>query len=191
MCWWQRLTDTIPNIRTHVKEHQTLFQALRIPKWVFLAIIVHMGHNICDRLRDYWTRTQQFFAPFYLNTMTWDHFLHILLHYLHFTDNDKVIDNNDRLWKIKEFFDILNGVYSKFYNPSEHLATDQVTVLFKVKVAFKQYIPKIHKHLGIKIYKLCDISWLHIWHGCVVSEGQKMGHKTWQWSMLLWNKWEG
>jgi hypothetical protein len=51
---------------------------------------------------------------------------------------------------------MLNVAYSKFYNPSEHLAIDEVIVLFKGKVAFKQYIPEKHKRFGIKIYKLCD-----------------------------------
>jgi len=40
-------------------------------------------------------------------------------------------------WKIREVLDILNVVYSKFYNPSEHMAIDEVTVLFKEKGAFK------------------------------------------------------
>jgi hypothetical protein len=115
--------------------------------FLFLAVIVQTGHNTCDRLRDYQTRTEQFFSPFYGNT-TRDRFLHILLHYLHFTDNDtkpNMNDNNyDRPCEIRQVYDILNTVYSKFYNLSEHLAPDQVTVLSKAKVAFQQYIPKKH-----------------------------------------------
>jgi hypothetical protein len=127
--------------------------------FLFLAITVQMGHDIHDRLRDCWTRTEQFFALFYPNTMTRDHFLHILC-YLHFTDNDKEIDHNDvnydRLWKIREIFNILNVAYSKFYNPSKHLVIDEVIVLFKRRVVFKHYIPKKYKQFGIKIFKLCD-----------------------------------
>jgi len=44
----------------------------------------------------------------------------------------------------------------KFYNPSEDLAIDEVTVMFKGRVIFRQYIPKKHKHFGVKIYKLCN-----------------------------------
>jgi len=41
-------------------------------------------------------------------------------------------DNNyDRLWKIITLFDQINNTYAKFYSPSEHLAVDEVTVLFK------------------------------------------------------------
>ena len=42
--------------------------------------------------------------------------------------------------------------------PLEHLAVDEVTVKFKGRVIFRQYIPKKRKHFSIKIYKLCDES---------------------------------
>jgi hypothetical protein len=53
---------------------------------------------------------------------------------------------------------MLSVAYSKFYDPSEHLAIDHVMVLFKGKVAIKQYVPNTHKHFRIKIYKLCDMT---------------------------------
>jgi len=40
------------------------------------------------------------------------------------------------------------------YNPTEHLAVDEVIVLYKRRVVFRQYVPKKHKRFGIKIYKL-------------------------------------
>jgi hypothetical protein len=46
-------------------------------------------------------------------------------------DKDKEVDKNgdnfERLWKIRESLDILQVVYSKVYNPSEHMATDAVS----------------------------------------------------------------
>ena len=65
-------------------------------------------------------------------------------------------ENSDQLWKIRNLFDILNDKFSKFYNPSEHLAIDEVIIKFKGRAIFRQYIPKKHKRFGIKIYKLCD-----------------------------------
>jgi len=91
--------------------------------------------------------------------MTRDRFLHIL-QFLHFADNSRRPDPDgeyDRLWKIKTVFDNLNQAYP-FYNPSEHLAVDEVIVKFQGRVIFRQYIPKERKHFGIKIYKLCDES---------------------------------
>jgi hypothetical protein len=88
-----------------------------------------------------------------------DRFLHIL-RYLHFEDSgknpEKINPGYDRLWKIRTIFDTLNENYAKFYNPSEHLAVDEVIVKFKGRVIFKQHITKKHKRFGIKIYKLCD-----------------------------------
>jgi hypothetical protein len=42
------------------------------------------------------------------------------------------------------------------YNPTEHLAVDEVIVLNKERVIFQHYIPKKHKRFGVKIHKLCD-----------------------------------
>jgi len=54
--------------------------------------------------------------------------------------------------------DTLNETYAKFFNPSEHLAVDEVIVKFRGRVIFRQYIPKKRKLFVIKIYKLCDDS---------------------------------
>jgi hypothetical protein len=53
-------------------------------------------------------------------------------------------DNYDRLWKMVTVSNQLNDDYAEFYNASEHLPVDEVTLLFKGRVTFKQYIPKKH-----------------------------------------------
>ena len=91
--------------------------------------------------------------------MTRDRYFHIL-RFLHFTDNknepDMTDENSDPLWEMRNLFEILNEKFSKFCSPSEHLAVDEVIVLYKGKVIFRQYIPKKNKSFWIKIYKLCD-----------------------------------
>jgi hypothetical protein len=118
-----------------------------------------MGHDICNRLRDYRTRAAQFFTPLYPNTMMQDHFSHNL-HYMYVQtcqkEDNKNNDNYDRSWKIKEVFDNLDDVYSNFYSPSECLAIDEVIVLFRGRLHSSSLSPKKHKHFRIKIYKLCD-----------------------------------
>jgi len=39
-----------------------------------------------------------------------------------------------------------------------HLAMDKVVMLYKGRVIFKLYSPRVHKCFGIKIYKLCDMT---------------------------------
>ena len=127
--------------------------------FVFLALTIQMGHVVRDKLSDYWSTLDQVYTPFYGAMMKRDRYLHIL-RYLHFTDNrnepDRTDENFDRLWKIRDLSEILNSTFSKFYNPSENLAVDEVIVSFKGRVIFKQYIPKKRKRFGIKIFKLCD-----------------------------------
>jgi hypothetical protein len=50
----------------------------------------------------------------------------------------------------------LNRTFSKLYNPLENLAIDEMIVLCKGRVIFRQYMPKKYKCFGIKIYKLQD-----------------------------------
>jgi hypothetical protein len=54
-------------------------------------------------------------------------------------------------------FDTLNVAYKKFYIPSKNLVVDEITVDFKGRVIFRQYISK-KRSFGIKIYKLCNKS---------------------------------
>jgi len=75
-----------------------------------------------------------------------------------FTDNNKngVDRTDDRLWKLRDLFEIIRINFSKFYNPSEHLAIDEVIVKIKGRVVFKQYILKKRKRFGNKKFKLSD-----------------------------------
>jgi len=126
----------------------------------FVALVLQMGHELKDTLRDYWSRLRQLHNPLYGETIARDRFLHIL-HFLHFADNSQRPDEGeeyDRLWKLRTVFDKLNEAYAIFYNPSEHLAVEERIVKFKGGVIFRQYIPKKRKRFGIKIYKLCDES---------------------------------
>jgi hypothetical protein len=65
-------------------------------------------------------------------------------------------ENSDSLWKMWNLSQFLNKTFSKFYSPSEHLAVEEVIVLFKGRVIFQQYVTKKHKLFGIKNYKPRD-----------------------------------
>jgi hypothetical protein len=100
----------------------------------------------CDtqgRMTYSWATVKQFYKPFY--NIKQERFLHIL-HFLHFTNNKKESDKNERnyqrLRKMQDVFEIINNTYMKYYNPSKHLAVDDITVLFRGHTVFKQYIKK-------------------------------------------------
>jgi len=118
----------------------------------FFGLIIQMGHDQPHSLKDYWSR-QEYCTPFYSNVMARNRFFQ-LLRFLHFENNDD--PDYDWLWKIRKIFDTLNNKFCELYNPTEHLPVDEVIVLHKGRVVFRQYIPKKHKRFGIKIYKLCN-----------------------------------
>jgi len=67
---------------------------------------------------------------------------------LHFADNSQRPDQSEeygRLWKLRIAFDALNDNYAKFYNPSENLVVENVTVKYRGRVNFRHYIPKKRK----------------------------------------------
>ena len=116
--------------------------------YTFFGLIIQMGHCQCHGLKYYWSREEQYCTPFNSNVMARDHFFHIL-RFLHFENNDDLLNhddpNYDRLWKIRKIFDTLNNKFFELYNPTEHLAVDEVIVLYKGSVVFQQYIPKKHQ----------------------------------------------
>jgi hypothetical protein len=71
-----------------------------------------------------------------------------------------------------------NNAYAKLYNPSEYLAVDEITVLFKGAVVFKQYIPKNIHVFASKFTKYVAYR-VHIQHKSIYGEGyDSMQHKT-------------
>jgi hypothetical protein len=60
-------------------------------------------------------------------------------------------------WKIRPLFDVVSDTYAKLFN-HEHSAADEVIVLFRGRIIFKQYIPYKPKCFGIKIYILRDMT---------------------------------
>jgi hypothetical protein len=81
--------------------------------------------------------------------------------------------------KYETYFEIIRTNFSKCYNPSKHVAVDEVLVKFKGRIVFKQYIPKKHKHFGIKMFKLCDSTgYIYIYDMNVYLSKNKGQHNT-------------
>jgi hypothetical protein len=114
-----------------------------------------MGHDLGDKLTDYWTTSDELYTPFYSNAAKRDTYRHIL-RFPHFTDKNEP-DRKDKIftdWKIRKLFEILNRTLLKCCNHSQHVAVYELIGLYKGRVVFRQYGPTKHKRFGIKIYKL-------------------------------------
>jgi hypothetical protein len=92
-----------------------------------------MGHDLRDRLTEYWSNMEQFYTPCYSNTLKRDRILHTQ-RFILFEDlskeTDKNDENHDRLWKTRDISEMLRTGYESYYNPFELVATDEVIVLF-------------------------------------------------------------
>jgi hypothetical protein len=84
--------------------------------------------------------------------MSQDRFLTVLKH-LHFANNENPPAENrndpkfDRLWKIRQIFDLLNSKFSELSSPFEQTSVDEVIVKFKGKVIFLTIPKKNKKHI--------------------------------------------
>ena len=103
--------------------------------------------------------------------MSCDRFL-LLLRFLHFNDNDLYDANDpnrDRLCKIRPVVDLLKATCPAVYRPGRDLCVDESLVLFKGRLAFKQFIHTKRARFGIKFYELCTSSGvlldLMVYHG--------------------------
>jgi hypothetical protein len=41
------------------------------------------------------------------------------------------LENYNQLWKMRFMFDKLSDLYTTYCSPNEHLATDEITVIFR------------------------------------------------------------
>jgi hypothetical protein len=56
---------------------------------------------------------------------------------------------------MRTIVDKLSDAYDKFYSPTAHLAVSEFIVLFKGRVISREYIPKKHEQVVMKIYEQC------------------------------------
>jgi len=72
-CWWR----PIHTMNTTWRQTSPVPDITESEIFIFLAIIIQMGHYTWDSLKDYWL-WPNFCTPFYSKTMTCNRFLHIL-----------------------------------------------------------------------------------------------------------------
>jgi len=103
--------------------------------FAFLALTLQMGHTVQGRLEDYWTKMEQLRTPFCGQPMACAFYISRTIIGMELTE--QMTDCGKY-----ETFEIVRTNFSKFYNPSKHLAVDEIIVKFKGRLVFKQYIPK-------------------------------------------------
>ena len=121
----------------------------------FLAITMLTGLINKNRIQDYWSTDPLLSTPIFSQYFTRNRYQDIL-HYLHFGNNEDISDNNNPLAKIKPIIDGLKKNFSSCVNPTQNLCIDESLMLWKGRLAFKQYIPSKRHRFGIKSFELVD-----------------------------------
>lgn len=122
--------------------------------FTFLALIMLMPIVKMHSVQEYWSTTTLVPTPIFGKYMSRDRFL-LLMKYLHFTNNRNE-NKEDRVRKIRKIYDQLRKKFKEVFHPFQKLVIDESLVLFKGRLAFKQYIPTKRHRFGIKLFVLCD-----------------------------------
>lgn len=116
-----------------------------------------MGIIHKPRLKMYWSHDELLSTPIFSKVMLRDRFL-LLHHFLHFTDNeahDPDDPQRDRLYKIREISDMIRHNSKEVYGPGRSVCVDESLLLYKGRLAFKQFIRSKLARFGVKFYELC------------------------------------
>ncbi|KAK9717154.1 Transposase IS4 [Popillia japonica] len=123
--------------------------------YTFTALCILMGFIEKPALKDYWSTNPVIETPFFAKVCSRDRFLQIL-YALHFADNAN-LDKNDALRKIRPILSSLKESFGgRSLYPFEDLAIDESLILWKGRLAFKQYIPSKRHRFGVKLFEICD-----------------------------------
>lgn len=122
----------------------------------FFGCLLIMGIVRKPRMDMHWSQDDMVETPFFgkEQCLSRDRFFQILK-YLRFADyND--LDETDPLRKIAPFIRYVKELIQNAYLPDQHVAIDEILLLFKGRVFFRAFIPSKRSRYGIKIYAIID-----------------------------------
>ena len=87
-----------------------------------------------------------------------------------------MIDNKDRLFKIRPLVQYLLSRFQDLYMPGREISIDEQLLLHKGNLNIKQYIPNKRARFGVKMFSLCDTTG-YLWNSEVYI-GRSFIHDT-------------
>lgn len=120
----------------------------------FLGLLLHMYNIKCKHIQDHWSTNRLFNFICFSRHMSLDRFRNIL-HYLHFSSND---EDCNPLSTVQPIIDYFNNKMKAVYYPHQELSIDKTTVVWKGRLAIRQYISGKEHTYGTKLYVLTENS---------------------------------
>lgn len=150
-----RYHHSIPVKDSDKRKHQKEWEPVnRKELYRFLAVVMLMSAIRKATLMSYWSTDPLIATPIFGEMMPRDRFLAILRR-LHFNNNEEQPDG-DRLFKIEPVMNILKEKFQQFFTPYQNVCIDESLMLWKGRLAFKQYIPKKRHRFGVKFFVIVD-----------------------------------
>ncbi|CAH1983590.1 unnamed protein product [Acanthoscelides obtectus] len=123
-------------------------------------------------IQAYWSREAMYKNSTASKVMT-RYIFELLLHMLHFADNQDNPDN-DRLHEI----DKIVHNFKTSYEPSETYCIDESLIPFRGRLIMRQYIRNKRHKYGIKVFKLCSIGGYTYNFKIYAGKNLDQGHNT-------------
>ena len=123
----------------------------------FLGLSVLIGAVYKPRIPMHWSTNAIYQTYIFPSVMPRDRIL-LILRFLDFADNSAFNASNpnrDRLWKIREFTQMVHQRCKEVFTPGRDLCVDESLLLFKGRLGFKQFIKTKRVRFGIKLFELC------------------------------------
>ena len=126
----------------------------------FLGVLLLMRIVYKPKMCMYWLKDALYSTPIFSEVMSCNCF-ELIMKFFHFNDNsayNPTEENRDSLHKVQPLIEALHERCQKVYYPGQNLSVDELLVLFKGRLHFKQFIGTKRARFGIKLYELCTSS---------------------------------
>ncbi|KAL6416949.1 hypothetical protein ACFW04_014775 [Cataglyphis niger] len=108
---------------------------------------------------DYWSTNPIIDTPIFSKTMSRNRFREILK-YLHFSDNEKMPPNTDRLYKVQHLIDYFSKKRILFpqknFSPGRNISIDEGMIPWRGRLNFEVYNPSKITKYGLLVRMACD-----------------------------------
>ncbi|KAL2098758.1 hypothetical protein ACEWY4_005238 [Coilia grayii] len=154
----------VEETNTFAEELKQRSEAGKMERWVgttvaefftFIATVLIMAVVRKKSLKEYWTTNCMYQTPFFKTLFSQDRFL-LIMRALHFINNT-TMNRLDPLAKIRPILSSLTLKFREVFVPFKNLCIDESLLLWKGRLAFRQYIPSKRHRFGIKFFILCDV----------------------------------
>ncbi|XP_065674004.1 piggyBac transposable element-derived protein 4-like [Hydra vulgaris] len=153
----------------------------RIQKWIplgrndirlYIAFILYRGILWKPTHAMYFSTNPLFDTPIIRKVLSFDRFC-LIEKFLHFVDNSSLPIHFCKKAKIKPIYDYLVNKFKTLYIPNKNISIDELQLLWKGHLSWKQYIPSKRSRFGMKSFALCESATGYIWN-CFLYTGKEM-----------------